>query len=95
MARTNVSDEVVLRFGMMEGSAVVSADRCVYDPQSAFDPQHFSANGSHARRLAIVGNRSEIVTMGGDTDPIAAARVLLGEGAEVVVVKSGPPARLS
>jgi hypothetical protein len=38
--------EVVLRFGMMEGSGQVTADRCVYDPRSAFGPEPFSANGS-------------------------------------------------
>lgn len=90
----SVNDDVVLRFGMMEGSAVVSADRCVYDPQSAFDPQRFTDNGSRARRLAIVGNRSEIVSMGGDADPVTAARALLAQGAEVVVVKCGPAGAL-
>ena len=74
--------DVVLRFGMMEGSAVIDADRCVYDPQSAFHPEPFSENGSRAAHLAIVANRGEIRVMGGDTDPIAAAKVLLRNGAE-------------
>jgi hypothetical protein len=45
-----VSDEVVLRFGMLEGTAVVTAGRCVYDPQSPISPERFAANGSQAIR---------------------------------------------
>ncbi len=79
----------VLRFGMMEGTAIVNAKRCVYDPQSAFDPEQFEANGSFAESLAIVGNRNEISSLGGKRDPIAAADVLIRRGAKVVVVKAG------
>jgi hypothetical protein len=86
----NVEAEAVLRFGMLEGTAVVHAERCVYDPQSAFDPEPFERNGSYAKRLAIVGNRKEIVAMaGGGVDWEAAARVLLKDSVEVVVVKGG------
>ena len=56
----SVSASTVLRFGMMEGTACVHANRCVYDPQSAFDPEPFSANGSHADHVAVVANRSEV-----------------------------------
>ncbi|WNG60925.1 nucleoside 2-deoxyribosyltransferase [Archangium gephyra] len=84
-----VSAPVVLRFGMLEGSARVEAERCVYDPQSAFRPESFDANGSTAKHLAIVANQGETLALGGGTDPIAAARSLLKRGAEVVVVKSG------
>ncbi|MGP8434973.1 PfkB family carbohydrate kinase [Paraburkholderia fungorum] len=85
-----IKAEVVLRFGMLEGTAKVTADRCVYDPQSAFGPEPFRANGSTANHLAIVGNRSEVLAMAGVEDPAEAARALLAQGAEVVVVKSGP-----
>ena len=81
--------EVVLRFGMLEGSARVEAARCVYDPQSAFAPQPFLKNGSHAAKLAIVGNRREICELGRNDSPSDAGARLLEEGAEVVVVKSG------
>ena len=84
-----VSDEVVLRFGLMEGSARVEAKRCIYDPQSAFDPKPFSQNGSKADRLAIVANRGETLALGRRPDPIDSARALLRDGAEVVVVKAG------
>lgn len=84
-----VEAPAVLRFGMLEGDAIVAADRCVYDPQSAFQPQHFGENGSSAKHLAIVGNRREVIAMaGGGTDWETAARSLLGT-AEVVVVKLG------
>lgn len=80
---------VVLRFGMLEATARVTADICIYDPQSAFAPESFWANGSRAGRLAIVANRAETCQMGGETDPLTAARKLLAQGAEAVVVKRG------
>jgi len=86
----NVSADVVLRFGMLEGSGKVNAKWCVYDPQSAFHPEPFWDNGSQAEHLAIVANRSEIVAMASEPDVTAAATALLALGAEVVVVKSGP-----
>ncbi|MYF31326.1 MAG: nucleoside 2-deoxyribosyltransferase [Gammaproteobacteria bacterium] len=81
--------EVVLRFGMLEGTARVEAERCVYDPQSALAPEPFKENGSYAGKLAIVGNRSEICELAGDESPSAAGARLVEEGAEVVVIKSG------
>lgn len=84
-----VSSECVLRFGMMEGSARVIADICVYDPQSAFAPEEFWANGSKAKRLAIVGNAGEIRALGKSSDLRAAAALLVSGGAELVVAKDG------
>lgn len=85
----NVAGDCVLRFGMMEGSARVTARHCVYDPQSAIDARPFAENGSTAEHLAIVGNRSEIAALGGEPDPMAAASKLLSGKAEVIVIKSG------
>lgn len=86
----NVEAELVLRFGMLEGDAIVHAETAVYDPQSAFGAQRFSSNGSRAKRLAIILNRSEAFSMTGLSDPEAAAKWLIQEdGAEVVVVKMG------
>ncbi len=86
-----VEDEVVLRFGMLESSVKVRAQKCIYDPQSAFAPEDFCANGSSARSLAIVGNSSEISALSRNVDPLLGATELLEGGkAEVVVVKSGP-----
>lgn len=84
-----VSDNVVLRFGMLEGSAIVTANRCTYDPQSAFNPELFSSNGSKASHLAIVANQNEVMAMSGRSDPVDGAKFLLSTGAEVVVIKSG------
>ena len=81
--------EVVLRFGMLEGTGRVEAERCVYDPQSAFAPQPFRKNDSRATTLAIVGNRQEIRELGRSDDFSHASARLLEDGAEVVVVKSG------
>jgi nucleoside 2-deoxyribosyltransferase/sugar/nucleoside kinase (ribokinase family) len=88
-ASIEVSADVVLRFGMLEGSGRVTADRCIYDPQSAFQPEPFHQNGSQAKHLAIVANGQELLAMAGGTDPIAAARQLLDDTAEIVVAKLG------
>lgn len=84
-----VSAECVLRFGMLEGSGKVSARRCVYDPQSAFSPEPFERNGSRSDHLCIVANRREVTSLGRRSDPREAAKMLLAEGADCVVVKSG------
>jgi hypothetical protein len=84
-----VSGSAVLRFGMLEGTAIVDADYCVYDPQSPFAPERFEQNGSKAKHLAVVCNRAEISALTGLDDPLLAAQSLLG-AAEVIVIKSGP-----
>jgi|TARA_R100000049_G_C1957802_1_gene121999 nucleoside 2-deoxyribosyltransferase len=83
-------DDVVLRFGMLEGEAKVTAKRAVYDPQSAFDPQPFHANGSSADELALVVNRFEGCKLTGKNDPEAIVSALLADHhADVVVLKMG------
>lgn len=85
-----VCDDNVLRFGMMEGSAIIQANRCVYDPQSPVNPEPFAANGSRAQALAIVANRTEVSALAGTSDTLEAARKLCSAGAILVAVKSGP-----
>ena len=86
----SAEDDVVLRFGLMEGSAHVKAKRAVYDPQSAFDPRPFSENGSTADTLALILNRLEGRCLTGETDPDAMAMKLISNGeASVVVLKLG------
>ena len=86
-----VSGDVVLRFGFMEGDAKVTGRRTVFDPQSPLNPVRFSANGSKAECLAIVGNEREIRTMGGNDNWAEAARILFSEeSAAVIIVKRGP-----
>jgi hypothetical protein len=85
-----VRGDVVLRYGMLEGDAIVDADVAIYDPQSAFDVIPFAANGSRAGRLALVLNGYEARSLSGQADPRDAARWLLREQkAEVVVIKMG------
>lgn len=81
--------ELVLAFGMMEGQANAQGDVVVYDPQSETSPIHFR-DVLRANRLAVVGNRAEIVRLGKKPSAVDAAQQLLAEGAEVVVIKNGP-----
>lgn len=65
-----VSGDVVLRFGMVEGDARVTGRRVVYDPQSP-RPEAFEKNGSRAEKLAIIMSRQELVRMmlGSEANP--------------------------
>ena len=89
----DVTEEKVVRFGMLEGDAVVHADWAVYDPQNVGSSQAFSANGSTAKHLALVLNAWEAGNMAGmpGMHPSQSAPTLAAQsGAEVVVVKMGP-----
>jgi nucleoside 2-deoxyribosyltransferase len=90
MAPIHVTAEMAIRFGMLEGDGVVDAGMCVYDPQSAYLPDGFRANGSKAKRLALVANSGEAKALTKTTDLTIAAKALLAsEEAEVVVIKCG------
>ena len=84
-----VEGPVVLRFGFVEGDAVVDADYAVFDPQSGKESTSFRANGSRAQHLAVVLNEEEAAA---NTAEGAAAAISLmnHHGAEVVVIKRGP-----
>jgi hypothetical protein len=85
-----VEDDVVLRFGMLEGEAIVSAATAVYDPQSAFDPRPFGENGSTAGRLAMILNQLEARRFANEPDARKAAEAILAKrDAAVVVLKMG------
>jgi nucleoside 2-deoxyribosyltransferase len=85
-----VEQENVLRFGFLEGDAIVRGKTVVYDPQSAYTPQPFHANGSAAEKLAIVCNRREAVMMSGQSELEAAVKALhKSDNADVIVVKCG------
>lgn len=85
-----VDGEVVLRFGMLEGNAQVNADRAIYDPQSAFNPEPFHANGSKAKHLAMVLNYAEAARLTGSRNLEEIGKVLINSlGAEIVIVKQG------
>lgn len=85
-----VDDDVVLRFGMLEGTARVKARRVVYDPQSAFDPRPFHENGSSADELALILNRLEGSRLTGEREPERIIEKLTSsQAAAVVVLKLG------
>lgn len=92
-ASLKVTAEHVVRFGMLEGDAVVHGDQVVFDPQDAGTPKAFGVNGSTAKKLALVLNRHEAGLLTGLVDAPAKqlAEALIQQGsAQVVVVKQGP-----
>lgn len=89
----SVSEEKVVRFGMLEGDAVVQAEWAVYDPQNVGSSQPFSANGSTAKHLALVLNSWEAAYLSGLSGApasVCAPKLATDSGAEVVVIKMGP-----
>jgi nucleoside 2-deoxyribosyltransferase len=86
-AAINVQGHAVLRFGFVEGEAVVQGERVVYDPQSNDPSEAFGANGSRASHLAVVLNEAEAGAVGGVVDADA---LMTQHGADTVVVKRGP-----
>lgn len=89
----SVTEKKVVRFGMLEGDAVVQAEWAVYDPQNVRGGQPFGANGSIAEYLAIVLNSQEashMAGMPGEHPSKVAPALAQQQNAEVVVVKMGP-----
>lgn len=86
-----VSGTTILRFGFMEGEAIVHGDKVVFDPQSPHRPTPFSENGSTAKELAIVLNTKEVLVLGeAQEEHEAVTNILLKEkSAQVVLVKAG------
>lgn len=85
-----VEGRTVLRFGFVEGDAIVKAQRAVFDPQSGNNAQSFRSNGSSAEKLAVVLNELELTLGKKDEDILDAARDIIRRGqANVVVVKQG------
>lgn len=85
-----VQGDAILRFGFVEGDAVVDGNRVVYDPQTHHAPAPFGANGSKAGALALVMNEIELGTMEGTPIIATAAESAMDrQGANVIVVKAG------
>lgn len=89
-AALKASGPAVLRFGMLEGSAIVRGERVVYDPQNWAAALQFRANGSTAETLAVVLNQSEVEDSTGLTGSDAVRRLIHDTGATLVVMKRGP-----
>ncbi len=86
----SVTADTVLRFGLIEGDAVIRANRAIYDPQTWRNPPAFSANGSTANELALVLNELEARQSSGCDDlELAAKHLMVMQGASVVVIKQG------
>ncbi len=80
----------ILRFGFMEGDAIVRGEKVVFDPQSPQMPLSFKANGSTADSLAIVLNAQEVRVLGNSKNESKAVRnIWKSERACAVLVKSG------
>lgn len=93
-SKLQVSAEKVLRFGMIDGTAVVDAEYAVFDPQNADGTESFRVNGSEAKHLALVLNRHEANLLVPSSSGLTAQELAIvlaeQERAEVVVIKMGP-----
>lgn len=87
----NVTGDHVLRYGFIEGDAVVNGGTVVYDPQNVLHPTLFTANGSRAERLAVILNRGEGALLSQKKNPLDIVKAIAdAENAAVVVMKLGP-----
>ncbi|MDD9909867.1 MAG: PfkB family carbohydrate kinase [Ahrensia sp.] len=84
-----VQSDVVVAFGMMECQPSITAEFCVYDPQSSLAPKGFRETGGSASRLAFVANQQEIERLTGSSGTDAAMQLVESERAEVVIAKRG------
>ena len=88
--KIEVCGDVVLRFGFLEGDAVINARRAVYDPQTWQNPASFGSNGSSAKELAIVLNELELqYATGIDDTNLAALHLMEQQAVSIVIVKRG------
>jgi hypothetical protein len=85
-----VTGDIALRFGFVEGDAIITANYAVYDPQGGPPLEKFEKNGSKARHLAYVLNENEISALTQKSSLTEAVGVLLRGSTEVVIVKKGP-----
>ncbi len=89
-----VKGDVVLRFGFVEGEAIVTAERAIYDPQHWSEVLHFRRNGSTAKQLALVLNELELFLSSNRTGIDALRWLAAATDAAVIVVKQGPKGAL-
>lgn len=85
-----INDDVILRYGFMEGDAKVKGKRVVYDPQSATSPKDFYENGSEAEELVVVLNYREAILLAGSEEINEIKRKLLQENTIALIIKFGP-----
>lgn len=88
-----LSGEKIIRYGMIEGDAIVCGEYVVYDPQNVRNPIPFHQNGSQALHLALVLNQYEarvMTNLPNASDAELVKAVASQCKAEVVVLKRGP-----
>ncbi|BAK71722.1 hypothetical protein AF80_06430 [Aliarcobacter butzleri L355] len=86
----NISDDVVLRFGLLEGDVKVNSKKVVYDPQSSHSPKSYFENGSNADELLMVLNLNEAKLLSGKNNIEDMKDSLLEKNTVAVIVKLGP-----
>lgn len=90
MPPLKIEGRAVLRFGFLEGDAIVNAEKAVYDPQTTGEFPPFFSNGSTAKQLALVLNEQELLSVARIDDvEAAAASILQSHRASCIVVKRG------
>lgn len=90
MPPLKIEGKAALRFGFLEGDAIVNAERAVYDPQTTGEFPPYFSNGSTAKQLALVLNERELLSVAKiDSIETAAASVLESHKASCIVVKRG------
>ncbi|RFB86860.1 hypothetical protein B5K11_27665 [Rhizobium leguminosarum bv. trifolii] len=90
MPALKVEGRAALRFGFLEGDAIVNSEMAVYDPQTTGQFPPFFSNGSTAKQLALVLNEQELLSVARIDDvETAAATVLESHRASCIVVKRG------
>lgn len=88
------NDKYIVRYGFLEGDALVNGEKVIYDPQNEYNSELFRANGSTAEKLAIIANINECQKLTDSPHDFVDAAILGKklreiENAEVVVVKQG------
>ncbi|WP_111894921.1 PfkB family carbohydrate kinase [Acinetobacter sp. MB5] len=86
-----INSENIIRFGFMEGTAIINCEYAVYDPQNVISAELFYSNGSKAKHLAIVLNQYEAKSMF-QIDDISELllQIAVSQQAEIVILKKGP-----
>lgn len=86
-----IKEKNVIRFGFLEGTAIIDSEYAVYDPQNVASVELFHANGSKAKHLAILLNQYEAKSLLqiDDTDELL-RKIAVSQQAEVVILKKGP-----
>jgi nucleoside 2-deoxyribosyltransferase len=85
-----ISGDTVLRFGFVEGDAIVNANYATFDPQGGKSLAHFEKNGSKAQHVAYVLNEREILALSGRANlNDAVADLFSNDCVDAIVVKRG------